>query len=104
MPIACVSMIVRNSLRSGSGASAAMIRMLSSSGRPALMPRTMVSTASGNASRNFVSRRFLRYLSSQTGMPKPAANAIASAAYRPASIKRNSRNEPRPSATLIRMY
>ena len=60
-----------------------MIRMLSSSGRPALMPRTMVSTASGNASRNFASRRFFRNLSSQSGMPKPAANAMASAAQMP---------------------
>ena len=31
-------------------------------------------------------------------------NAIANAAYRPASIKRNSMKEPSPRATLIKMY
>ena len=60
IPIAWVSMMERNSPRSGSGASAATTLIDSNSGRPALMPRTMTSTASGSALRNAFSRRFLR--------------------------------------------
>ena len=60
MPIVWVSMIARNSPRSGSGESAATTLIDSNSGKPALMPRTMTSTASGSAFRKAVSRRFLR--------------------------------------------
>jgi len=55
-----VSTMARNSDLIGSGASATTTFSESNSGRPALMPRTMMSTASGSASRNFFSRRFLR--------------------------------------------
>src|ERR1700732_2099395 len=65
MPTACVSMIERNSLLSGSGASLVIMRRLSRRGRPALTPRTTISTASGNAFKNFASRRFFRYFSIQ---------------------------------------
>ena len=51
-PSAWVSEIVRNSLLTGSAASLAMILMQSLSGRPALTPRTMTSTALANSSRN----------------------------------------------------
>src|SRR5438128_1776547 len=73
MPIAWVSMMELNSLRSGSGASAATTLIDSNSGRPALMPRTMTSTASGSAARNAFSRFFFRKASSQRGRPKPKA-------------------------------
>src|SRR5947199_360915 len=58
MPIAWVSMIARNSLLRGSGASAATTLIESNNGRPALMPRTITSTASGSALRKACSRRF----------------------------------------------
>src|SRR4051812_8172938 len=73
MPIAWVSIMAMNSPLSGSGASAATTLIDSNSGSPALMPRTMTSTASGSALRNFFSRRFLRKPRIQRGRPKPAA-------------------------------
>ncbi len=72
------------------------MRRLSSSGRPALMPRTTVSTASGKAARNFASRRFLRNLSSQSGTPHPAAKPMPSAGSRPASIAKVRKNAMNP--------
>ena len=85
-----VSTMARNSLQTGSGESLAMTLMQSSSGSPALMPRTMTSTASGKCLRNFASRRFLRNLRSQRGNPKapakPSAAAPSSPASRPSAI------------------
>src|SRR6266513_912394 len=75
MPIAWVSMMARNSPLSGSGASAATTLIESNSGRPALMPRTITSTASGSALRKACSRRFLKKPRAQRGRPKPAAKA-----------------------------
>ena len=77
MPIAWVSMMATNSLRSGSGASSATSLIDSNSGRPALMPRTMTSTASGSAARNAFSRRFFRNERPQRGRPKPPAKREA---------------------------
>jgi hypothetical protein len=50
-------MIRRNSVLTGSAASLAMMRKQSFKGRPALMPRTMMSIALGNSMPNFFSRR-----------------------------------------------
>ena len=52
--------MARNSVRIGSDASVATILRQSSKGRPDLTPRTITSTASGNASMNPRSRRFLK--------------------------------------------
>ena len=94
MPIACVSMIARNSLFNGSGKSVATTLSDSNSGKPALMPRTITSTASGRARRNSSLRRFLRNPRSQRGTPKPAANARPTAAIGPApkSLERRNRS------------
>src|SRR5712692_279926 len=83
MPIAWVSMMARNSLLSGSGASVATTLMDSNSGRPALIPRTITPTASGSARRKAFSRRALRKLKPQRGRPKPPANAMPTAAINP---------------------
>src|SRR5579863_8566808 len=79
MPMAWVSMMAKNSLLRGSGESVATTLRDSNSGRPALMPRTITSTASGSDRRKAFSRRFLRKLSIQRGRPKPAANAMPTA-------------------------
>ena len=51
-PTFCCSTRSMNSLFTGSGVSLAMICMQSESGRPDLMPRTMMSMALANSSRN----------------------------------------------------
>src|SRR5579883_1704000 len=52
--------MLRISLRIGSSDSVAISLRLSRSGSPALMPRTITSTASGKLLRNLASRRFFR--------------------------------------------
>ena len=94
-------MMVRNSLFTGSGASLVMTRRLSMSGRPALTPRTMMSTASGNADRNLASRRFLRNLSSHSGRPQPAAKPKPSAGTNPASNMKPHANAVMPSSPPV---
>src|SRR6516162_3136475 len=101
IPMACVSTMPRNSLLRGSGASLVIIRMLSRSGRPALTPRTMTSTASGKPARNFASRRFLRNLSSQRGSPHPAAKANPIAGSNPTLSMKPRANATMPSSALM---
>src|SRR6185503_7683710 len=84
IPTACVSKMRRNSVLIGSGASDTIILIQSSSGKPALMPRTITSTASGKCSRNFVSRRFLRKDNSHRGTPKAPAKPRTAETSRPA--------------------
>ncbi len=74
----------------------------SSSGRPALTPRTMMSTASGKVLRNCVSRRFFRNDSSQRGRPKAPAKASAAAPISPpGTIAMPTRNIATPTPAEI---
>src|SRR3954463_15779379 len=105
MPIVCVSMMDRNSERSGSGASAATTLIDSNSGRPALMPRTITSTASGSAFRNLASRRLFRKPSAQRGRPKPPAKASPAAPSRPPPMNKASANStPATTADTIQNF
>ncbi len=96
MPMVWVSMMALNSLFSGSGESAATTLIDSNSGRPALMPRTMTSTASGSAFRNAFSRRFLRKPRTQRGRPRPVPKAITAAPSRLPPITKASTNPTAP--------
>ena len=78
-PSVCDSMIWRNSLRTGSAASLAMMRRQSLTGRPARMPRTITSSALGNSTPNFLSRLALQRLRNQAGSPKPPMKRPAAA-------------------------
>ena len=93
MPSACVSTIMRNSLRTGSGDSLAMMRRQSLSGRPALTPRTMTSMALANSSRNFFTRRFLQEAED------PARQAEAGGEGRPTSEHERAARRRRPAKT-----
>ncbi len=97
----CVSTIAWNSVLAGSGASLAMILIESSNGNPALMPRTMTSTESGNELRNLFSRRFLRNDSAQNGRPNALAKPSARASSNPPPITKIMRNmnSPKPPAS-----
>ena len=88
--------MARNSDFSGSGASIVIIFMQSSSGKPALTPRTIMSTASGNPLRNFDSRRFFKYDSSQYGRPKAPAKPSPMAGTRPALLNSPAMNITAP--------
>src|SRR5215217_2288330 len=74
-PMPTFSTMRWNSLARGSGLSRAMIFRQSCTGRPDLMPRTMMSMASEKASVNFLMRRLARKLTTQRGRPRPAAKA-----------------------------
>ncbi len=65
------------------------------------MPRTITSTASGNALRKRDSRRFLRKLSIQNGRPHPAAKPKPSAANSPTPITVAMPNAPTPSEPAV---
>ena len=101
MPMVWVSTMARNSLFTGSVASFEISLRLSSSGRPALMPRTMTSTASGNSLRNLSSRRFLRNDSIQNGRPQPAAKPKPSAAIRPVPNSIMTTKAPTPTMAKV---
>jgi hypothetical protein len=92
IPTACVSRILRNSDFTGSGDSTAITFKQSSSGSPALAPRTMTSIASGNASTKRASRRFFKSDSSHRGKPKAPTKASIAATMRPAPLSRPARN------------
>ena len=96
--------MARNSDFTGSVASTAIIFMQSSSGSPALTPRTMMSTASGKALRNFASRRFLRNDNSQRGRPKAPAKPKPAAAGNPEFPSRPAMNITTPMTIEITMY
>ena len=69
-----------NSGPSGAGLSRAMMRRQSLTGRPDLMPRTMMSMASEKAAVNFLVRRLARKPTTQRGRPRPAAKRRAATA------------------------
>ena len=98
-PIVCDSTIWRNSLRTGSSASVAMMRKQSPTGRPALTPRMMMSTEPGNASMNLATRRFA--MKAQQPMRKPEAGRRRRRRARRADrcSARRSRERPRTPTT-----
>ena len=100
MPMVWVSMMERNSLRTGSGASTEMIRRQSPSGNPALMPRTITSTESAKPLRNFCSRRFLRKDRIHRGKPKLPAKPAPMAAGNPNPAANIAPNDATPSNPL----
>ena len=96
-----VSMMARNSPRMGSSDSSAISFRLSSSGKPALMPRTIRSTASGKAVEETRQPPFLEERQQPQGRPQPAAKATPSAGNRPAPVASTRKNAPKPSEPAV---
>ncbi len=97
MPWATLSTSSRNSAARGSGVSLPMICRHSCTGRPVLMPRTMMSEASANSATNFFARLPARKPTIQRGRPMPATKARARAISGFWPRNRAISSTPRPS-------